>query len=96
MRRILTTSIACDLRSRMPNLFPSKSSIVGASVSDSRVWTMSASRMRVGEMFPPDIWVRGGSLARCYWNRPDITAERMRAGWFFTGDNYFADADGYF
>ena len=43
-----------------------------------------------------DLWVRGESLARCYWNRPEITAERMRDGWFFTGDKYHRDAEGYY
>ena len=42
-----------------------------------------------------DMWVRGASTATSYWNRPALTAERMRDGWFFTGDKYTADADGY-
>ena len=49
--------------------------------------------MRSGEI--GDLWVRGPSLASCYWNRPGLTAERMRDGWFFTGDKYYADVDGY-
>ena len=47
-----------------------------------------------GEM--GDLWVRGDSNARCYWNRPRLTAERMLNGWFFSGDKYRADADGYY
>jgi benzoate-CoA ligase family protein len=43
-----------------------------------------------------DLWVRGDSNARCYWNRPRLTAERMLNGWFFSGDKYRADADGYY
>jgi len=43
-----------------------------------------------------DLWVRGRSNATHYWNRPQLTAERMRDGWFFSGDKYRADADGYY
>jgi acetyl-CoA synthetase len=40
------------------------------------------------------LWVRGQSNAPCYWNRPDKTAETMRAeGWIYTGDRFVRDAD---
>ena len=43
------------------------------------------------------LWVRGDSSAPCYWNRPDKTAETMRAdGWIYTGDRMRRDADGYY
>jgi acetyl-CoA synthetase len=42
------------------------------------------------------LWVRGGSNAPCYWNRPDKTAETMReGGWIYTGDRFLRDADGF-
>lgn len=43
-----------------------------------------------------DLWVRGRSNATHYWNRPQLTAQRMRDGWFFSGDKYRVDADGYY
>jgi benzoate-CoA ligase family protein len=43
-----------------------------------------------------DLWVRGRSNAPYYWNRPQLTAERMRGEWFFSGDKYRVDADGYY
>lgn len=43
-----------------------------------------------------DLWVRGASNATHYWNRPQLTAERMRDGWFHSGDKYRVDADGYY
>jgi benzoate-CoA ligase family protein len=43
-----------------------------------------------------DLIVRGGSTASCYWNREELSAERMRGEWFYTGDRFSADVDGYF
>jgi len=40
--------------------------------------------------------IRGGSTARCYWNRPEKTAETMVGGWLKTGDTYFEDDEGYY
>jgi acyl-coenzyme A synthetase/AMP-(fatty) acid ligase len=43
------------------------------------------------------LWARGASNAPYYWNRPDKTAETMRAdGWIYTGDRMVRDADGYY
>ena len=36
------------------------------------------------------------SAARCYWNRPEKTAEAMVRGWLKTGDTYFQDDEGYY
>jgi acyl-coenzyme A synthetase/AMP-(fatty) acid ligase len=53
-----------------------------------------------GEPAPPGesgrLWVRGGSVARYYWNNPERTAQTMRDGWLDTGDVFRQDADGYF
>jgi benzoate-CoA ligase family protein len=42
------------------------------------------------------LWIRGDSVAKCYWNNPERTAETIRDGWINTGDTYIRDADGYF
>ena len=42
------------------------------------------------------MWVRGGSNALTYWNRPDKTAETMRDGWIYTGDRFTRDEDGFY
>jgi acetyl-CoA synthetase len=42
------------------------------------------------------LWVRGDSNSPGYWNRPDKTAETMRAdGWIYTGDRFVRDPDGF-
>ena len=43
-----------------------------------------------------DLLVSGHSRAVCYWNRPELTTDRMRGRWFVTGDKYSVDADGYY
>jgi benzoate-CoA ligase family protein len=43
-----------------------------------------------------DLMVAGPSIAQCYWNRRALTAERIRGRWFFTGDKYTVDQEGYY
>jgi benzoate-CoA ligase family protein len=42
-----------------------------------------------------NLWIRGASAARRYWQRPDISAETFVDEWVRTGDLYRQDADGY-
>jgi acyl-coenzyme A synthetase/AMP-(fatty) acid ligase len=42
------------------------------------------------------LWIRGGSIAKYYWNNPEKTAATMQDGWIDTGDTYYQDEDGYF
>jgi malonyl-CoA/methylmalonyl-CoA synthetase len=42
------------------------------------------------------VWIRGESILRGYWRRPDRQAEDLTAdGWFNTGDIGYFDSDGY-
>ncbi len=43
-----------------------------------------------------DLLVAGASTAQGYWNRSALTRDRMRGRWFFTGDKYSVDQDGYY
>jgi long-chain acyl-CoA synthetase len=42
-----------------------------------------------------ELLIRGTSLFRGYWNRPEANAEAFVDGWFRTGDVAYIDADGY-
>jgi acyl-coenzyme A synthetase/AMP-(fatty) acid ligase len=42
------------------------------------------------------LYIRGDSVAKCYWNNPKRTRQTMADGWLDTGDTFVQDADGYF
>ncbi len=42
-----------------------------------------------------EIQIRGASLMRGYWNRPEANAESLRGGWMHTGDAGSFDDEGY-
>lgn len=52
-----------------------------------------------GEVLPPTdegrLWLRGASVAGCYFRDESRTAERFRDGWFDTGDIVRFDEEGY-
>jgi len=43
-----------------------------------------------------DLMVAGPSTTPCYWNRRALSQERMRGRWFFSGDKFRVDEDGYY
>jgi benzoate-CoA ligase len=43
-----------------------------------------------------DLWIRGQSTALCYWNQIELTRQRMQGDWFFSGDKFYKDEEGYF
>jgi long-chain acyl-CoA synthetase len=47
-------------------------------------------RREVGE-----ITIRGPNIMQGYWNRPDLTDEVIRDGWYWSGDMGFKDEEGY-
>jgi long-chain acyl-CoA synthetase len=41
------------------------------------------------------IWMKGPNVIRCYWNKPDATAETIVDGWLASGDLGRVDAEGF-
>lgn len=41
-----------------------------------------------------DLYVRGDSMLREYWNQPEKTADSVRDGWFYSRDRYRRDEEG--
>ncbi|MGI9438863.1 MAG: AMP-binding protein, partial [Parvibaculales bacterium] len=42
-----------------------------------------------------EIIMRGGSIMKGYWNKPDATTDAVKDGWFYSGDAGFLDEEGY-
>ncbi|MEM7766889.1 MAG: class I adenylate-forming enzyme family protein [Pseudomonadota bacterium] len=42
-----------------------------------------------------ELWCKGPSNCKLYWNRPDATAETFKQGWVVTGDLARIDEDGF-
>ncbi|MBV6657499.1 MAG: acyl--CoA ligase [Devosiaceae bacterium] len=43
-----------------------------------------------------ELWIRGDSVAKAYWNKPDANAVTFVDGWFATGDLFMQDEAGWF
>jgi fatty-acyl-CoA synthase len=43
-----------------------------------------------------ELWVRGPSVTKGYWNQPEVTAKAFEDGWFKTGDAARRDADDFY
>jgi long-chain acyl-CoA synthetase len=43
-----------------------------------------------------ELCIRGPQVMKGYWNKPEETADAIRAGWLYTGDVARMDEDGYF
>ena len=41
-----------------------------------------------------DLYVRGDSMLREYWNQPEKTSDSIRDGWFYSRDRYRRDEEG--
>jgi acyl-CoA synthetase (AMP-forming)/AMP-acid ligase II len=54
---------------------------------------------RVAELGPNqvgELLVRNPGLAKGYWKLPEVTADKFRGGWLYTGDLMRCDEDGYY
>ena len=42
------------------------------------------------------LWLKGPGVLPFYWEDTELTAEKLRDGWFNTGDLVFEDGEGYY
>ncbi|MFK7917965.1 MAG: class I adenylate-forming enzyme family protein [Ilumatobacter sp.] len=62
-------------------------------IMDMRVTDPMGNELPIGET--GEIWFRGPSLIRGYWNRPDATADTIVDGWLRSGDIGHLDDEGF-
>ena len=72
---------------------------IGRPVRGALAWILDAAGEEVPEGTPGELWIGGAGLARGYWQRPELTAERFpthpRLGRIYrTGDLVRRDANG--
>jgi fatty-acyl-CoA synthase len=61
--------------------------------TEARIVTPEGTDVAPGQV--GELVLRGETIMKCYWNRPEATADTIRDGWLHTGDLAVVDADGY-
>jgi long-chain acyl-CoA synthetase len=74
---------------------PSKPGTVGLPIFGVDVRCVDDSDRAVATGERGEVVIRGPNIMKGYYNRPDATAEAMRAGWFHTGDIGILDDEGF-
>jgi long-chain acyl-CoA synthetase len=69
---------------------------IGCAVPGVEVKLIDENGKELGVDEPGEIITRGPHVMKCYFRRPDATAERIRDGWLYTGDVGKRGADGYY
>ncbi len=87
---LLTWLTPEDHRAGGPRLRSAGRPVPGARISIRDAEGRELPRGETGE-----VWARAGNFMRCYWNRPDATAEAFAGGWYHTGDAGYVDEGGY-
>ncbi len=88
-----TEALHIFISNRADDLMPGSS---GRAVSGYQLRIIDDSGHEAAPGDPGRLWIRGDSIARCYWKNPEKTAKTMIEGWFDTGDTYFQDEEGYY
>jgi fatty-acyl-CoA synthase len=68
---------------------------VGKPVLHGEVKIVNADRKQINPGDIGEIMVKGPILMSGYWNKPEVTKEVMKNGWFYTGDLATVDDEGF-
>jgi benzoate-CoA ligase family protein len=88
-----TEALHIFISNRVDDLMPGSS---GRVVPGYQLKIIDESGQKVANGESGRLWIRGDSTARCYWNKPEKSAQTMVDGWLDTGDTYFQDEEGYY
>jgi len=84
-----------------PDQLDVRPSSVGRGMPNQELWLVDDAGNRLPNGSTGELVVRGSHIMRGYWERPELTAERLRAGpipgenVLYTGDIFRTDADGW-
>lgn len=70
---------------------PASVGIPSPSVTQIQIVDEQGTALAAGER--GEICIKSPANARCYWNKPEATAEAFKNGWFHTGDVGYLDKD---
>jgi long-chain acyl-CoA synthetase len=74
---------------------PSKPGTVGMPITGCQIAVMDDQDRPLPAGERGEIVIRGHNVMKCYYRRPEETADALRGGWFHTGDIGMFDAEGY-
>ena len=61
---------------------------------ETRIVDEDGADVKAGEI--GELWLRGPSITKGYWNQPELSAKAFAGDWFKTGDACRCDADGFY
>lgn len=79
----------------VPADFPHKSKSIGLPDTAISIKIVDDDGNEVDDGTPGEIIMRGPSVMKGYWNRPDLTEKTLAGGWLHSGDIGYRDEDGY-